>query len=188
MSNFEVLDGLPPYGPTALPFPEDGREAFREGLVVRFHEAGGESWVGNFQKDFSGGFDFVIGHPDRRHVIVIAGGAGYFVDPELRRQTHMFGGGIKFAQHVANLNIVIIGDDTRIGAFSADGSGWSSERISWDGMRNIAVDGTILRGEAWSPISNCWHPFELDLLTGKSSDAVYGREMAAAVQISPAKP
>jgi len=188
MSCFEVLYGLPPCGPAALPFPEYGRGAFREGLAVRFHGAAGDSWVGNFQKGFSGGFDFVIGHPDRRHVIVIAGGAGYFVDPDLRRQTHTFGGGINFAHHVPNLNIVLIGDGTHLGAFSADGSGWNSERISWDGMRNIAVGRTILRGEAWSPISGRWHPFALDLLTGKSSEAIYGREMATAVQISPARP
>src|SRR5271165_588214 len=54
MSSFEILNGLPPYGPAALPFPEAGRGAFREGLIVRFHGVAGDSWVGNFQKGFYG--------------------------------------------------------------------------------------------------------------------------------------
>ena len=186
MSSFEVLDGLPPYGPAALPFPEDGRGAFREGLVVRFHRTAGGPWVGNFQKGLSGGFDFIVDHPDRRHVIVIAGGAGYFVDPEAARQTHTFGGGINFAQHLPYLNIVLIGDGIRLAAFSANSS-WDSERISWDGMRNIVITGTILYGEAWSPVSETWQPFQLDLLTGRSLGAIYGEEMATAVRTSPTK-
>jgi hypothetical protein len=173
VSNLKVLDGLPTSGPGALPFPEDGRGSFREGLVVRFYKTAGSSWVGNFQRGFAPGFDCVIHHPDGRHVIVIAGGEGYFIDPESQRQTHTFGGGINFVQHVPNLNIVVVGDGIHLAAFSADGSGWSSERISWDGMRNIAIIDSILQGEAWSPVSDTWHPFQLDLLTGKSLGAIY---------------
>jgi hypothetical protein len=182
---FEVLDGLPPYGPAPLPFPESGYGAFREGLVVRFHQAAGGIWTGNFQRPSSGGYDCVIGHPDHQQVIVIAGGQGYFVDPELRRQTHKFGGAVSFAQHVPDLNVVLIGDATSFAAFSADGLGWNSERISWGGVRNIVVGNVTLCGEAWSPVSENWHPFELDLLTGRSNGAIYENEIKAAVRISP---
>lgn len=185
MSRFEILDGLPPYGAAALPFPEDGRGAFREGLVVQFHQGDGAAWVGNFQRGFSQGSDYVIDHPDGHQVIVIAGGAGYIVDPDSQRQTHSFGAGINFAQQVPSLNLVVIGDGIRLAAFCAGGVGWDSDRISWDGMRGIAITGSVLRGEAWSPISDAWHPFEVDLLTGKSRGAVYPEQMAGAVRIGP---
>ena len=189
MSNnrFEVLGGLPPYGPAPLPFPENGDGAYREGLVVRFHQATGATWIGNFQRSILG-CDWVIDHPDRRQVIVIAGGTGYFVDPELRRQTHGLGGGVSFAQHVPDLNIVLIGDALSFAAFSADGLWWNSDRISWGGMRNTVAGNVALRGEAWSPVSGNWHPFELDLLTGKSNGAIFEKEIKTAIQISPQGP
>jgi hypothetical protein len=117
-------------------------------------------------------------------VIVIAGGAGYIIDPDTGQQVHEFGGNILFVQHVSDLNIVIIGDNVRLGAFSTNGW-WSTDRISWDGMRNIALEGTTLHGEAWSPISEGWHPFEVDLLTGSTRGAIYSQEMATAVRITP---
>jgi hypothetical protein len=188
MSKFEILTGLPPYGPPALPFPASGERAFREGLVVRFHSEAGDLWIGNFQRGFFESFDFAIDHPDRRQVIVIAGGEGYFVDPQSRRQTHGFGGDISFAQYIEGLNLVLIAGRTEVAAFSADGQGWNSERLSWDGLRHLAVSGSILNGEAWSPVSSAWFPFALNLRNGVSCDAIYPREMATALQFRPAEP
>ena len=184
MTAFQILDGLPPYGPTALPFPEDGQGAFREGLVVRFGSTGGVTWIGNFQRGSPTHLDFVVAHPDGRLVIVIAGGDGYFVDPESRRQTHKFGGGITFAQFVPDLNIVAICDALSFAAFSKDGLSWNGDRISWGGVRKVVVDGGLLHGEACS-ISGTWHRFELDLLSGKSARSIYQAEMAGAVRLWP---
>lgn len=188
MSYFEVLDGLPTSGPIALPFPEDGRGSFRQGLVVRFSAGDGDSWTGNFQRGFARGFDCVIHHPDGRQVVVIAGGEGYVIDPESRRQTHTFGHGINFVQHVPSLNILVFGDGIRIAIMSPDGSKWQSDRISWDGIQKIEIIDFMLRGEAWSPVSNTWHPFQLNLLTRAVIGAIYAAETAAAVRIIPSNP
>jgi hypothetical protein len=93
-----------------------------------------------------------------------------------------------FAQRAPDLNMVVIGNGTEPAAFSANGAGWNSERISWDGMRGITITATVLRGEAWAPVSEAWHPFEVDLLTGKSRGAVYGEQKAGAVRVSPDRP
>jgi hypothetical protein len=45
---FDILLGLPPYGPMAPSFPEHGRGLFSEGLVVRFTPFGRNAWIGNF--------------------------------------------------------------------------------------------------------------------------------------------
>jgi len=183
---FEILPGLPPYGPAAEPFPEDGRQAYREGLVIRFRPRGNPSWVGNFQRGWSV-FNSVVLHPDQYQVIVVAGGAGYIVDPGSRRQMHQFGlsGSSSFLQSLPELNLVVFGEGLRIAACLACNTAWCTERISWDGMRNITVTASTLRGEAWSPVSDRWHPFEVDLLTGKTSEAIYPREMANAIRIAP---
>ena len=39
---FEILPGLPPYGPMAISFTKNGAREHREGLVVRFYPAASE--------------------------------------------------------------------------------------------------------------------------------------------------
>jgi len=74
-ARWEVLDGLPAYGPMSEPFSTTGQGMHREGLVDRFFPPTG-SWVGNFQRGLSS-LDEVFAHPDGRHVVVVAGGTGY---------------------------------------------------------------------------------------------------------------
>ncbi|HLY90012.1 MAG TPA: hypothetical protein VKQ27_13605 [Acetobacteraceae bacterium] len=182
MTKFEILRGLPSYGPIACPFPEDGRGQFREGLAVKFWKKSGATWVGNFQRGFTS-FDQVMNYPDGHLVIVIAGGDGYVIDPDLMKQTHKFGGGLTFAIELVDLNLVLIGDNIRVGTFTVDGPGWDSGRISWDGIRNIVVNGSSLSGEAYTPIDDCWQAFGIDLLTGEVTGAVYPEQMATAVKL-----
>ena len=182
MCLFEVLGGLPAYGPPALPFPKDGNGGFREGPVVRFQDASIHPWTGNFQRGFAGtSSDFVLHHPDGRNVIVIAGGAGYVVDPASHQQIRQFGGGVNYAQRIDPINAVLIGDGLNFETITAAGLGWRSERISWDGIRNIVIEGGVLRAEAWSPMPDMWRAFELDLLTGRVIGRIYGADMARIV-------
>ena len=178
MRVFEILEGLPAYGRSALPFPEDGKGAFREGLVVRFLTTSSVGWIGNFQRGLAGSScDFVMPHPDGQAVIVIAGGQGYFVDTVSRRANEFGGGMTKFAQPIDCFNAVLISDGLSFSIIEEAGWGWHSERISWDGIRNIVIAGPTLRAEAWSPISDKWSAFELDLLTGIVSGGSYGADV-----------
>src|SRR6185312_14109421 len=77
---WQILAGLPAYGALAISFSPDGHGGHSEGLVVEFSPPASPSWVGNFQRG-GGRLDSVIQHPDDRHVIVIAGGQGYVIDP-----------------------------------------------------------------------------------------------------------
>ena len=182
MDRFEILSGLPPYGDAALPFPSDGSHAFREGLVVRFNPMSPDVWTGNFQRGLTE-FDTVLDHPDTRQVVVIAGGAGYVIDPQLRKETHHMSDGINYAAFLPDLGIIVVGNDLEFGAIRADGTGWSSGRISWDGIRNVSISGSVLTGEAYSPLGDAWTPFTLDLQTGECVGAIYRSEMARAVPI-----
>ena len=176
MTPFKILPGLPPYGLSALPFPEDGQGSFSEGLVVKISPSNKDAWVGNFHRGLSGP-DIVLEHPDQRHMIVIAGGQGYIIDPETAKQTHQLSDLIKHAIPVPELGAVVLGDDLQFESIRAEGLWWKSGRISWDGFRNIAVSGIILTGESYSAVDQEWSPFVLDLTSGASTGGSYAADM-----------
>jgi hypothetical protein len=171
MIPFKILPGLPPYGPCALPFPENGRGSFSEGLVVQFFPSSENSWIGNFQRGFRAP-DTVLEHPDGRHIIVIAGGEGYIINPETGKQIAQLSH-IMYAFAVSELGAIVLGDDVRFESFRAEGFWWQSERISWDGFRNIGVSGTTLTGESYSAPDQAWSPFSLDLTSGERIGGAY---------------
>lgn len=86
---WEILNGLPAYGPMAEPFTATGKGTHSEGLVVKFKNST-ESWVGNFQRGFSS-LDKVLQHPNGHLVVVVAGGTAYVVDPRTRSLMQHFG-------------------------------------------------------------------------------------------------
>lgn len=172
MQRFEILAGLPPYGAPALAFPSSGAGRHREGLVVRFNPGNVESWVGNFQRGATT-YNAVLAHPDGRQVVVIAGGEGYVIDPESRSETPcLMSPTINLAISMPEFNQVVLGTDLEFGVIRADGTGWKSARLSWDGIRNVSISATTLTGEARSP-DDSWYPFTLDLLTGESVGGSY---------------
>jgi len=171
--NWEILDGLPAYGPPADGFSATGLGKHREGLVVRLHASGG-AWVGNFQRGLTG-YDHVFEHPDGRHVLVVAGGTAYVVDPEQRKLIGHFGGQIEHIFPLSGEAILLIGNGLWFEALSGKGLKWRSRRISWDGLRRVVLDGKQLRGEAYAPEGpdGAWYPFELDVETGTVTGGSY---------------
>ena len=170
---WEVLEGLPVYGPMAVPFSATGQGTHREGLVVRFSPVTG-TWVGNFQRGLTS-LDDVCAHPDGRHVVVVAGGTAYLVDVENRSLVAHFGAQIEQVLPVPANGYVLVGNGLWFEALGPAGTAWRSRRISWDGMRNISLAGTVVRGEAYAPEGpdGSWYPFELDAMTGTVSGGSY---------------
>jgi len=170
---WEILDGLPVYGPMAEPFSATGQGAHREGLVVRFSPGTG-SWVGNFQRGVTS-LDEVFAHPDGRHIVVVAGGTAYIVDAEGHSLVAHFGEQIEHIVIVPASGFVLLGNGLWFEALGPTGTAWRSRRISWDGMRNVSLAGTVVRGEAYAPEGQdgAWYPFELDATTGTVKGGSY---------------
>lgn len=170
---WEIIDGLPAYGPMPIPFSPTEQGSHQEGLVVRFFTATG-SWVGNFQRG-STSLDEVFAHPDGQHVMVVAGGTAYIVDREGQRLVAHLETEIEQVVNVLELGVVLLGNGLWFEALGSTGQAWRSRRISWDGMRNISLDGTVVRGEAYAPggPDGTWCPFELDAMTGAVSGGSY---------------
>jgi hypothetical protein len=179
---FEVLPGLPPYGPMAISFTIHGAREHREGLVVRFHPRRSQPWVGNFL----GGdtpYTVVLDHPNETDVIVVAQGETWIVYPDNPAVRNRIAWDTAEVIPLPSLGSVIFQGLTDFTAIKADNSGWRSPRISWDGFRNIEVREAELLGEAYTPIGDVWVPFKLDLLTGHCPDGIYEKEMAQAVPV-----
>ena len=115
----------------------------------------------------------------------MARGDANIVDPENRDIRQHIAGQVNQTIIVPSLATVGFPTLTDFVAVKADNLGWRSERISWDGFRNITVRENDLFGEAYTPIEDAWMPFKLDLLTGRCADAVYQREIARAVRLVP---
>ncbi|MDH4322884.1 MAG: hypothetical protein OEW90_01955 [Betaproteobacteria bacterium] len=171
MVAFEVLPGLPPYGPMAKSFSETGQGTHREGFVVRFGVDQTEPWVGNFQPgltEFSGAY----AHPDERHVVVVSGGDVYVVDPESRNAVAEFGGMVNSVLAIAGERALLFEETLWLRLLTAEGIRWKTKRISWDGIRNLSVVDDAIIGEAWS-IEDTWHPFKVDISSGRVEGGAY---------------
>src|SRR5690242_7494503 len=128
---FEILPGLPPYGPKALSFTERGEQEFREGLVVRFHPEKSDPWVGNFLGGMTN-CTTVLNHPNEMDVIVVAKGDARVIDLERRSVLDRIGGGdVTAVIPSPSLGLIIFQGFVDFTAVKADGTGWVSPRISW---------------------------------------------------------
>ena len=112
--------------------------------------------------------------------MVVAGGTAYVVDANRRTLSTHFGGDIEQVVPGPASELVLVGNGLWFEALSPTGTAWRSRRISWDGMRHVALDGPILRGEAFSPdaMEGTWHALEVEVSTG----SVRGGSIPASLQ------
>lgn len=170
MTAFEIEQGLPPYGPSALCFPDP--DAFSEGFVVTFTTSTGERWTGNFARGH-GSLDAVRDELGPRSTIIIAGGTAYRMDIESKTASEVTWLA-DYIEYVAGHNVIIIGNGLWFDALGPSGVIWRSRRISWDGMRSLRSDGQEIHGEAYSPMGPPdWLPFKLDLMSGDVEGGSY---------------
>lgn len=162
--SFEILAGLPPYGPAAEQFSATGEGTHREGLVVEFLPPEAAPWIGNFQRGLTP-FDTVVELPGTTEVLVVAGGTAYVVSPSKRLCLRTFGAGLRAALRFGDA--VVLSDGLSLEALRGGGVQWRTPRISWDGFRNLRIEGTQALGDAWNAPDDAWTPFAVDLETGE---------------------
>jgi hypothetical protein len=162
---FEILAGLPTSGDWPEQFSATGMGGHQEGLVVKFYPASRAAWVGNFQRGMTD-FSEAIEHPNGTNAIVVASGQGYVVDIARRQLIECFGGMIDSMFRVPNQDVIIFGDCTNFLAYGPNGILWRSRRVSWDGVRSVSLKDNELVGEAWTPMSEAWKPFAVDVASG----------------------
>ncbi|MFY3743995.1 hypothetical protein ACOQFB_08805 [Anaeromyxobacter sp. Red801] len=130
---------------------------------MRFTAEEGETWVGNFQRGFGGWYlSAAFEHPAMERFVVISGGQAYVVAPSTRACVETFGGNIREA--VRDDQRLILATDTEAIVLERSGR-WVSERLAWDGLADLKVQGDLLRGQGRDALNDEWRPIELDLQT-----------------------
>ena len=169
-----LVAGLPTSGPLATPFPPQWGEGGREGKVVEFTTGTG-TWTGNFRPG-GGGMDLAAVHPDARHAVVVANGDLWVVDPEERTGV-VLSTMVDAALPVEGPDGWVFRTFLALVRLGPQGLMWQTRRLSWDGIRDLEVDGNELRGLAYLPAvreDDQWLPFRVDLATGHATGGSWG--------------
>lgn len=165
-NRYEKLTGLPPYGPMYIPISVDGEPFFSEGYVVKFKKSDGEEWVANFRPgwtDYNNIFDF----PEQNTIVIFAGGQGYIMNPDAQKPVMTIEPIVKEVIQKDDCSL-IYSDDIHIFVLNTKtGEIWQSDRISWDGIKDLELVNNKLRGQTYDPTNSTepWSDFELDLET-----------------------
>ena len=166
------LSGLPAYGPVPTAFPAEWGRLGREGSVVEFNTQPG-TWVGNFKPGL-GVVNLAGVHPNGRDAVIIAAGDLWVVNPETRTGQLLLPA-IDAALEVREPNGWIFSrQGLALARFGSQGIIWHTRRLSWDGFDQLSIVQGEVKGLAWSPLGEQWHPFRVNLRTGKSTGGSFG--------------
>jgi hypothetical protein len=159
---YEILPGFPQSQERILEF--GGQPHYSEGFIVRFRRPDGASWIGNFrrgQTDLNGVYPL----SSNSQIMVFADGNGYLLDLGTEKLVREVGHG--YCQNVVPSvdGKIVISNLTQIIVIESAGEIWVSERISWDGIKDLRVDGSVVSGMAYDPTNKNkeWVEFSVDL-------------------------
>ncbi len=167
---YEIQDGLPRYGSMAVSVSESGEDIFSEGFVVRFYRIDGTNWVANLERGISD-LDGVYALAATHTFLVVAGGTCYIMNPEDTKPISVFGWWYK-AVFLTDDGRFVLYDPWGITVVEADGTYWHSERIALDGLKDVVVNGSIVKGLCCKPAG--WVPFAYDINTRTFLDGSEG--------------
>lgn len=138
--------------------------------IVRVWPQGGDPWFGVFPQGRELEVDVTGLHiwPSTRKMFVVAKGSGYMVDtsnPHNWSTAHL--SPITSFGSEALDGLLVISDNLRVAAYSADRLLWKSAQISWNGIKNLEITPDGITGEAWDDLWGAWVSFLIDKETGK---------------------
>lgn len=165
LNQFEILKGLPPYGPMYIPINTDGEGFFSEGFVVKFYTKDGTNWVANFKPGWTNYYT-VFDYPKFNIVIVIAGGYVYVMSPEIKKPITSYELAVDQALNHNNENL-IFSDSTEIFYYNVyENSLWFSERLALDGIKDLQIYDNVLFGKTYDLYyTEEWEDFSINLDT-----------------------
>ena len=169
---YEILDSLPTYGPMYIPVSESGELFYSEGFAVRFYRSDDTEWIANFQLGWTD-LKEIYQLEDTSNLLVIACGTCYLMNPDETKPISVFGVG--FERVLKNEDgRLILQDQTDLTIIETNGNHWNTDRISWDGLKEVKIENNILSGLSYDPMNDAdeWISFTVDLdtkiLTGGS--------------------
>ena len=163
-----------------IPVSENGIKGYSEGFVVKFFKSDKTEWVANFQVGWTD-FNHVRSFKETDLIMVIAGGTCYLMHPDEQKPKEAYGVGFKSILERENGGFVLE-DSLNLTVFDENGTYWDTERISWDGLKELKLVDNIVTGLSYEPTSDddLWIEFSLNLDTkeiiGGSYNQIFGNK------------
>jgi hypothetical protein len=134
-------------------------------LWVKFMDDECLEWVGIFEKSEWKSTNSVIELPNQKNYLVIAGGQGYYVNPNSRKIVNKTKwDDIESIIYNEESNSLIATDGLRLAIFKGNEMVWSSDRISVDGINFKDQNGSLVRG-ALNDLTSEWCDFTFNVET-----------------------
>lgn len=155
-----------------IPVTENDETFYSEGFPVRFYKSDGTDWVANFKPGWTD-LKILYELQDTSNLLVIACGTCYLMNPNETKPVSVFGIGYSTVLKASDGRL-ILQDQTELTIIEKDGNHWDTERISWDGLKDLKLDNNIITGLSYDPMNDAdeWVHFTYDIdakiLTGGS--------------------
>ena len=134
-------------------------------IWVKFMDDEYLEWVGVFEQSECGSLNTVVAVPNENMYLVIAGGQGYFVDPNTRKITgKTIWDDIESIIYHKKSNSLIATDALRLAIFKGVELVWSGDRISADGINFTEQDGDFVCGTL-NDLTSEWCKFTFNVKT-----------------------
>lgn len=160
---YEILDGLPTYGPMYIPISESGEAFYSEGFPVRFYKDDGTDWVANFKPGWTR-LKQVIEFENSPNLLIIALGECYIMNPNDVKPISVFG--VDYSNIFISNDNIVLQATTSFTVIEQDGTYWDTERISWDEFKDVIVENNIISGLAYSALPpDEWTEFSYNIKT-----------------------
>jgi len=167
---YEVLNGLPPYGPMYVPISADDEPFYSEGYVVKFQKSNGDEWVANFRTGWTNYYN-VFEFAEYNIVVVFAGGQGYIINLDEEKLKTSFDISIENVIQKDDGSLICANNTHIMILDNNKGEFWRSERISWDGIKDLKILDNKLHGKSYDPTNDIrpWSKFIMDLESNEIS-------------------
>jgi hypothetical protein len=168
----EILEVPPLIAPSLhYIYPQAVEEVERGALQILFRSRpGAETAMATFALGFA---DPSLPHgvwscPNPRQLCAIAGGYAYIVDADTREQWMQIPyRPVTWVDGAREQNLLLFASFHRLWALGAEGKAWETNRLSWEGLRVMGIDGGQLHGFGWDLDTDTEVPFTVDLATGQ---------------------
>ena len=111
---------------------------------VKFFDEKYLEWVGVFSQSGWSSYNVVLRVPNETLFLVVAGGQGYFVDPNSRKIVSV----TEWDNIIYNeeSGFLVVSDGLRIALFQGPKLHWSGDRVSVDGIEFTGQSGPVVKG------------------------------------------
>jgi hypothetical protein len=177
----EILKGAPLIAPArsyVWPMRIEGEEdALARGAVnVMVRPAAGGSFLVTAALGFKDPSmpTGVFGCPKASEICVLAGGYAYVGSAAEPQQVTLLGmKPVVAAMECVEERVLVFLGFTSVMGWGVNGKAWETQRLSWEGLRTIGVEGGVLRGFGWDLMKDVEVEFAVDLRSGLATGGGY---------------